>query len=193
MYPSSSSLSCSLFQTRANTYLHTGDIRHALLSLQMAALGTCGGGSSVVSAKALDNGYGSIGRGAGQRRTKRGSSSSSSSSSRSCRAINGVSKKVAAAGATGTTGPGTRDTFLTQFHALGKLLHAKRLPADGSDDGGTGMEMEGVSGEGERKGRLTFIPEEVLSQGGMDLDWALAFLQCHCVDFFTDEEGAPWF
>lgn len=91
----------------------------------------------------------------------------------------GVSTTSAAGKGAGT---GARDTFLTQFHALGKLLYAKRGPPGGGGGGGG-------RGDGEGRGPLTFVPEEVLSQGGMELDWALAFLQYHCVDFFTDEGG----
>lgn len=90
----------------------------------------------------------------------------------------GGGKGVSASSAAGKgAGTGMRDTFLTQFHALGKLLYAKRGPPG-----------EGA-GDEEGRGPLTFVPEEVLSQGGMELDWALAFLQYHCVDFFTDESG----
>lgn len=103
---------------------------------------------------------------------------------------------------TGTgTGTGMRDTFLSQFHALGKLLYAKRSPPDDSTDavssaaaraaeGWPAMTAVGGGGDMEgRRGQLEFVPEEVLSRGGMELDWALAFLQYHCVDFFTDESG----
>ena len=108
------------------------------------------------------------------------------------------------------TGTGTRDTFLSQFHALGKLLYAKRSPPDGSAGACASAAAAaaaasaarvaagwpetaapvggGGAGEG-RRGQLEFVPEEVLSRGGMELDWALAFLQYHCVDFFTDEGG----
>lgn len=99
-------------------------------------------------------------------------------------------------------GTGTRDTFLSQFHALGKLLYAKRSPPDDSagaaaapapaasaSAAGTAKAAGGwPAGEG-RRGKLEFVPEEVLSRGGMELDWAVAFLQYHCVDFFTDEGG----
>lgn len=80
---------------------------------------------------------------------------------------------------------------MTQFHALGKLLYAKRAPPDSaaSDRAGGRSTAAGGGGDGEGRGPLAFVPEEVLSQGGMELDWALAFLQYHCVDFYTDESG----
>lgn len=119
------------------------------------------------------------------RRTKRGAKHTSKAVRAGCddgdfdACIDGVSSTVRG------VGTGTRDTFLTQFHALGKLLHAKRLPVDVDAGGG----KRGVFGYPEERGQLGFVPEEVLSQGGMDLDWALSFLQCHCVDFFTDDDG----
>lgn len=54
--------------------------------------------------------------------------------------------------------------------------------------GGSSASAEGAA-ESDRRGPLEFVPEEVLAQGGMTVDSALAFLQYHCVDFYTDEDG----
>ncbi|CBJ49197.1 conserved unknown protein [Ectocarpus siliculosus] len=159
----------------------TGDIRHALLNLQMSVGGRGGSGSTAAAA--------AVGRSNGGRgRAKRSGAAADAVAAvggvggRKKRGA-GVSKSCAAAG-----GTGQRDTFLTQFHALGKLLYAKRVPPD--SDGAGGWPTAGGGGGdggGEGRGPLAFVPEDVLSQGGMELDWALAFLQYHCVDFYTDE------
>lgn len=162
----------------------TGDIRHALLSLQMAALSPTRRDSSLGRAERLTGGS-RCDKNSQNRRTKRGVKHGSKAFRAGCddgdfdACIDGVSNGVTGAGT------GTRDTFLSQFHALGKLLHAKRLPVD--IDRGEGK--RGVLGNPEERGQLGFVPEEVLSQGGMDVDWALSFLQYHCVDFFTDDDG----
>ncbi|CAN0306522.1 unnamed protein product [Pylaiella littoralis] len=144
--------------SRTRTRTHAGDIRHALLNLQMSV-----GGSSLSSA--------ALGQHNGVRKPKR-----AGREKRAAGNAGGGGKGVSASSAAGKgAGTGMRDTFLTQFHALGKLLYAKRGPPGGG------------AGDEEGRGPLTFVPEEVLSQGGMELDWALEFLQYHCVDFFTDE------
>ncbi|CAN0384693.1 unnamed protein product, partial [Ectocarpus fasciculatus] len=165
----------------------TGDIRHALLNLQMSVGGRGGSGLTAAAAAAAAVGRSNGGRG----RAKRSGAASDASAAggvggRKKRGA-GVSKPCAAGGAT-AGGTGQRDTFLTQFHALGKLLYAKRAPPDsaGCDRAGGRPTARGGDG-GEGRGPLAFVPEDVLSQGGMELDWALAFLQYHCVDFYTDE------
>ncbi|CAN0550945.1 unnamed protein product, partial [Ectocarpus sp. 12 AP-2014] len=163
------------------------DIRHALLNLQMSVGGRGGSGSTAAATAAAAVGRSNGGRG----RAKRSGTAADAAAAaagvggRKKRGA-GVSKSTAAGAAAG--GTGQRDTFLTQFHALGKLLYAKRAPPD--SDGAGGWPMAGGGGGdggGEGRGPLAFVPEEVLSQGGMELDWALAFLQYHCVDFYTDE------
>ncbi|CAM9733615.1 unnamed protein product [Scytosiphon promiscuus] len=165
-----------------------GDIRHALLNLQMSV-----GGSRNAGLRASAFGKKSNGGGGGGSQSKRGGTSRKK---RDAGNVGGGSSKT---GTTAAPGAGARDTFLTQFHALGKLLYAKRLPPPDSADAVTAFGKAGRPGtaaagsggaggeESLRRGQLAFVPEEVLSQGGMELDWALAFLQYHCVDFFTDE------
>ena len=63
-----------------------------------------------------------------------------------------------------------RDSKLSPFHALGKLLYAKRLPN---------------VAEGARL-PLEFDPDIVIQQTDMELGDILYFLSYHSVDFFTD-------
>ena len=61
-----------------------------------------------------------------------------------------------------------RDQKLSTFHALGKLLYAKR--------------------ERNKQGRecLAFDPEAILSQSDLGVGGSLRFLEYHCAEFFTD-------
>jgi Rad17 P-loop domain len=67
---------------------------------------------------------------------------------------------------------GLRDTRLSPFHALGKLLYAKRRLATEEPSG--------------RRPQLDFVPEDVVEQSGMPLFSSIYFLQGHAPDFFTD-------
>lgn len=67
---------------------------------------------------------------------------------------------------------GLRDTKLSSFHALGKLLYAKR--------------KNGVSGRNCQRQPLEFDPESVVEQSDMEVSGVLHFLEYHCVEFFTD-------
>ena len=60
-----------------------------------------------------------------------------------------------------------RDVKPTTFHALGKLLYAKRIVENG-------------------KSTLAFNPEQVMERSDLGLGMSLGFLQSHCVDFFND-------
>ena len=61
-----------------------------------------------------------------------------------------------------------RDVKLSTFHALGKLLYAKRVE---KDDG---------------RSVLDFDPEEILERSDLGTRSSLRFLEHHSVDFFTD-------
>jgi cell cycle checkpoint protein len=63
-----------------------------------------------------------------------------------------------------TTQTASRDIRWSPFHALGKLLYAKRHP----------------------HGSLEFDPENVVEQSGMPWNVSLFFLQSHAPAFFTD-------
>lgn len=60
-----------------------------------------------------------------------------------------------------------RDVKLSTFHALGKLLYAKRKEQDG-------------------RSVLDFDPEAILERSDLGTASSLRFLEHHCVDFFTD-------
>ena len=72
-----------------------------------------------------------------------------------------------------------RDTKLSMFHALGKLIHAKRKPICQDTLDETKMWDDG-------RGPLEFDPEDVLSRSGMGVGSAISFLSYHCPDYFTD-------
>jgi cell cycle checkpoint protein len=65
-------------------------------------------------------------------------------------------------------GQNNRDTKLSAFHSLGKILYAKRASVNGGDS------------------RLTFDPEAILERSDLGVDGSLRFLEFHSPDFFTD-------
>ena len=73
-----------------------------------------------------------------------------------------------------------RDTRLTTFHALGKLLYAKRQP------GPPRSVLSGMERWHDSRPPIEFDPERVVEHSQIELSAALNFLECHCVDFFTD-------
>lgn len=72
-----------------------------------------------------------------------------------------------------------RDTKLSMFHALGKLIHAKRKPLCQDTSEETKMWDDG-------RGPLEFDPEDIMSRSGMAVGSAASFLSYHCPDYFTD-------
>ena len=109
----------------------------------------------------------------------------------------------------GSEGGAKKDAKLSTFHALGKLLYAKRKPAthgqlqrqyhhDSDDDdfmyddnnaAASSQPTSSIWNESkwnDGRGPLEFIPEEVLSRVDMNLDSAMTFLSYHSPDFFTD-------
>ncbi|KAL9187533.1 hypothetical protein ACHAXT_001636 [Thalassiosira profunda] len=93
----------------------------------------------------------------------------------------------------GGGGPGNskdakKDAKLSTFHALGKLLYAKRKRVVQYDS-----DLESVAAApipkskwDDGRGPLEFVPEEVLDQVDMGVGSAISFLSYHCPDFFTD-------
>ena len=77
-----------------------------------------------------------------------------------------------------------RDERLGTFHALGKLLYAKRKTSCPPDT----KESLPASLQKWDDGRppIDFDPERVLEQSDMELQGSLSFLEYHSVDFFTD-------
>ena len=69
-----------------------------------------------------------------------------------------------------------RDEKLASFHALGKLLYAKRK-----------VDSEFQSNCSSHRPLLDFDPEHVIDQCDMELGGALSFLQYHSVTFFQDQ------
>lgn len=70
-----------------------------------------------------------------------------------------------------------RDSRLSMFHTLGKVLYAKRKKVT--------ADSESTSPNNERP-PLDFNPDVVMEKSGMDLGGALTFLGYHSPDFFTD-------
>jgi cell cycle checkpoint protein len=68
----------------------------------------------------------------------------------------------------GNEGQNNRDTKLSTFHSLGKLLYAKRV-----------LDANGDS-------RLAFDPETILQRSDLGVEGSLRFLEFHSADFFTD-------
>jgi len=65
-------------------------------------------------------------------------------------------------------GQNNRDTKLSAFHSLGKILYAKRVLVNGKDS------------------RLAFDPEAILERSDLGVNGSLRFLEFHSPDFFTD-------
>ena len=100
-------------------------------------------------------------------------------------------------------GRAKKDSRLSAFHALGKLLYAKRkrwqpssrAAARDSDDDELSAAIDApslpaagapLSSWDDRRGPLEFVPEEVLSRTDMGVDSAMSFLSYHSPDFFTN-------
>jgi len=81
-----------------------------------------------------------------------------------------------------------RDTKLTTFHALGKILYAKRKE-DRTALENSFLTTKTASQRWDNGGRppLNFNPERVLEYSDLTLSGGLYFLQSNCLDFFTDE------
>ena len=71
------------------------------------------------------------------------------------------------------------DTKLSSFHALGKLLYAKRSKAL--------AESVPVGNNRDDRPPLQFVPEDVMQQSEMSADRSLSFLAYHSPTFFLDE------
>lgn len=75
------------------------------------------------------------------------------------------------------TAPLLRDAKLSSFHALGKLLYAKRQTSGGAAAAATAAGT---------RSPLAFDPERVVEQSAMEVAGVLQFLEYHSVEFFTD-------
>jgi len=74
----------------------------------------------------------------------------------------------------GSDGEDVKDVKLSTFHALGKLLYAKRI------------KVHDNASCTDPRPPLEFDPERVLEDGDIGITGALSFIQHHAPDFFTD-------
>jgi DNA polymerase III delta prime subunit len=82
-----------------------------------------------------------------------------------------------------------RDQKLSMFHALGKLLYAKREPQNSSLVSSIRHHPTASSGDArDHLPPLTFDPEGVVEHCGIEVAGALSFLGYHSLDFYTDVE-----
>jgi hypothetical protein len=75
-----------------------------------------------------------------------------------------------------------KDAYMSNFHAIGKVLYAKRYPLPPHED------EEGREEGEERRGKLSFVPEEVLGKCEMEVDSLSTFIQAHCVQHYGEME-----
>jgi cell cycle checkpoint protein len=79
-----------------------------------------------------------------------------------------------------------RDQKLSMFHALGKLLYAKREQQNSSLV--SSVRHQKASDGVDHRPPLTFDPEGVVEHCGIEVAGALSFLGYHSLDFYTDVE-----
>jgi cell cycle checkpoint protein len=80
-----------------------------------------------------------------------------------------------------------RDTKFSTFHALGKLLYAKRIQEHEMDPSlGKEVSFHECAWNTDRRPPLQFVPEQILDHSDITIDGALSFLQNHSSDFFSD-------
>jgi cell cycle checkpoint protein len=79
-----------------------------------------------------------------------------------------------------------RDVKLSSFHALGKLLYAKRIPKSEDFPPSPSSLQSHFDKWDDGRGQLEFVPENVLDQTDMNTGSAISFLSYHSPDFFTD-------
>lgn len=143
-----------------------GDIRHAILTFQFQSVpdSSLKGASSAKgsAAKLSDDDAGSK-----RKKSKEGKGKDKKETSKNPKAHKSSSGGAAAMGA-------DRDVFLSHFRVLGKLLYAHR--------------QECAPAAGHTRPPLSFSPEDILNCSGLSTDGAAAFLQYHCVDFFTKSD-----
>lgn len=71
-----------------------------------------------------------------------------------------------------------RDTKLSTFHSLGKLLYAKKTIVEGKKDDFSRPSSSSL--------RLAFDPDTIIERSDFGVDGSLRFLEGHAIDFFTD-------
>lgn len=88
---------------------------------------------------------------------------------------------------------GARDTFLSNLHAIGKLLRGKRLGGASSQrpsvaagsDGVICLDGAGASAGGDTRPPLAFTPQDVMQQCDFSCETSCLFLLENMVPFFT--------
>ncbi len=78
-----------------------------------------------------------------------------------------------------------KDTKLSTFHALGKLLYAKRVDKQHPPQKGE-LDYHEPLWNRDRRPPLEFNPEQVLEEGDIGISGAISFVQFHSPDFFSD-------
>lgn len=81
-----------------------------------------------------------------------------------------------------------RDTKLSTFHTLGKLLYAKRMREEDANTAKVGSDVSFYDSlwNTDHRPPLQFVPEDILKGGDIGIDGALTFLQYHSSDFYTE-------
>lgn len=144
-----------------------GDIRHAIMTLQFQFVGLVK--ESIACNRSTSGG----GSSSSNSQLSQGQSTSKSGSSNS-----------------------QRDVRLSTFHALGKLLYAKRLSSKSKSKSSlTAMtttvianyqNFHDASWNNDKRQPLEFEPEQVLDQSAISLNNAVHFMGYHSPDFFSD-------
>ena len=131
-----------------------GDLRHAIMTLQFQNVGHVPDAS-------------------GKKRKIR-------SKSKPCNKMKMEEKVVNCSHVTCSSNGYEKDTKLSAFHALGKLLYAKRQQIPQQSTNTIGLQCK------DDRPPLEFIPERVMEESSMGIDGSLTFLSYHSPDFFTD-------
>ena len=101
----------------------------------------------------------------------------------------GIGKAIG--GARGQSSDRDRDTKLSTFHALGKLLYAKRkkLGSEGDSTVTARATWNSIlpSHLYDSRPSLEFVPEDVMNKSDIERSGAVSFLSYHSPEFFTDE------
>ncbi len=144
-----------------------GDLRHAILTLQLQLQGRCS--SLPSSSPVLPNGKGLKKKGGGSLRKEE------EEGRREMR----MGRKKGEREQEQEQEEQQKDAYMSNFHAIGKVLHAKRRSPLLQD-------VEGKEGGQEARGSLAFVPEDVLGKCEMEVDGLATFIQAHCVHHFGD-------
>jgi len=103
----------------------------------------------------------------------------------------GTGKAMHVGGSRGQSSDRARDTKLSTFHALGKLLYAKRkkLGSEGDSAVTARATWNSIlpSHLYDNRPSLEFVPEDVMNKSDIERSGAVSFLSYHSPEYFTDE------